>query len=48
MYTYMPIVQTGRSRGFISTESPEPGYLAVCLCLDPSGAPVVCVLFPHL
>src|ERR1041384_8353324 len=30
----MPIVQTGRSRGFISTESPEPGYLVVCLCLD--------------
>ena len=35
MYTDMPIVQTGRSRGFISTESPEPGYLAVRLCLDP-------------
>src|ERR1041384_2783880 len=31
----MPIVQTGRSRGFISTESPEPGYLVVCLRLDP-------------
>src|SRR4051812_8622984 len=35
MYRYMPIVQTGRSRGFISTKSPEPGYLAVRLFLDP-------------